>query len=224
MQDYLIYSVEDDLEISNLINIALTKFGFPVKSFEDGESFLREFENKKPNLILLDIMLPGIQGDEILRLIRSKHENNNIPIIVLSAKAMIDDKVAGLNDGADDYIGKPFSVKELISRINVRYRKHLASRFMIKIGPFTLDQEHEILYKYNSEVELTKNEFKLLKYLFLKHGNVVTREELFQEVWGHDVKSDSRTIDMHIKSLREKIGDIDKTFIHSIYGAGYKID
>ena len=87
-----------------------------------------------------------------------------------------------------------------------------------------MDQEHEILYKYNSEVELTKNEFKLLKYLFLKHGNVVTREELFQEVWGHDVKSDSRTIDMHIKSLREKIGDIDKTFIHSIYGAGYKID
>lgn len=224
MQDYLIYSIEDDREISDLINIALTKFGFPVKSFEDGESFLKEFEEKKPNLILLDLMLPGIQGDEILRKLRESPEYNDILIIILSAKSMIDDKVSGLNDGADDYISKPFSVKELISRINVHYRKYLSSHFIIKIENFTLDQEHEVLYKFRTPIDLTKNEFRLIKYLFLKHGSVVSRDELFRKVWGANVKSDSRTIDMHIKSIRDKIGDQQKTFIHSIYGVGYKID
>lgn len=224
MNDFLIYSVEDDNEISELIQIALTKFGFNVKCFLDGESFLKEFEQNKPNLILLDIMLPGIQGDEILRKLRANRLYDSIPIIMLSAKSMIDDKVNGLNDGADDYIGKPFSVKELISRINVHYRKFLASQFIVKIGDFSLDRKNETLFKFNVPINLTKNEYKIIEYLFIERGNIVPRVNLFKIIWGNSKKTDSRTIDMHIKSIREKINDDSKNFIHSIYGIGYKID
>ena len=132
MDDFLIYSIEDDREISDILKIALTKFNFSVKCFEDGESFLKEFNLSKPSLVLLDLMLPGIQGSDILKIIRSDPTNDNIPIIILSAKSMIDDKVNGLNNGADDYIGKPFNIRELISRVNVHYRKYLANQFIIK--------------------------------------------------------------------------------------------
>ena len=190
MNDFLIYSVEDDHEISNLIRIALEKSDFEVRCFDDGESFLKTFEIKKPNLILLDLMLPGIQGDEILKIIRKDIGND----------------------------------KELISRINVHYRKFLKDKYIIKINEYTLDFKNEQFYKYDSLIDLTSNEFKILKYLFLKQGNVVSRDELYNQIWGTNNKNNSRSVDMHIKSLREKICDENKNFIKSIYGGGYIIE
>lgn len=224
MNDFLIYSVEDDHEISNLIRIALEKSNFEVCSFDDGESFLKTFEVKKPNLILLDLMLPGIQGDEILKIIRKDISNDKIPIVILSAKSLLEDRITGLNNGADDYIVKPFNIKELISRINVHYRKFLKDKYIIKINEYTLDFKNEQFYKYDSLIDLTSNEFKILKYLFLKQGNVVSRDELYNQIRGTNNKNNSRSVDMHIKSLREKIGDENKNFIKSIYGGGYIIE
>lgn len=224
MNDFLIYSVEDDHEISNLIRIALEKSDFEVRSFDDGESFLKTFEVKKPNLILLDLMLPGIQGDEILKIIRRDIDNDKIPIVILSAKSLLEDRITGLNNGADDYIVKPFNIKELISRINVHYRKFLKDKYIIKINEYTLDFKNEQFFKYDSLIDLTSNEFKILKYLFLKQGNVVSRDELYNQIWGTNNKNNSRSVDMHIKSLREKIGDENKNFIKSIYGGGYIIE
>ena len=224
MNDFLIYSVEDDHEISNLIRIALEKSDFEVRCFDDGESFLKAFEVKKPNLILLDLMLPGIQGDEILKIIRKDIGNDKIPIVILSAKSLLEDRITGLNNGADDYIVKPFNIKELISRINVHYRKFLKDKYIIKINEYTLDFKNEQFYKYDSLIDLTSNEFKILKYLFLKQGNVVSRDELYNQIWGTNNKNNSRSVDMHIKSLREKIGDENKNFIKSIYGGGYIIE
>ena len=224
MNDFLIYSVEDDHEISNLIRIALEKSDFEVRCFDDGESFLKTFEVKKPNLILLDLMLPGIQGDEILRIIRKDIGNDKIPIVILSAKSLLEDRITGLNNGADDYIVKPFNIKELISRINVHYRKFLKDKYIIKINEYTLDFKNEQFYKYDSLIDLTANEFKILKYLFLKQGNVVSRDELYNQIRGTNNKNNSRSVDMHIKSLREKIGDENKNFIKSIYGGGYIIE
>ena len=224
MNDFLIYSVEDDHEISNLIRIALEKSDFDVRCFDDGESFLKTFEVKKPNLILLDLMLPGIQGDEILKIIRKDIGNDKIPIVILSAKSLLEDRITGLNNGADDYIVKPFNIKELISRINVHYRKFLKDKYIIKINEYTLDFKNEQFYKYDSLIDLTSNEFKILKYLFLKQGNVVSRDELYNQIRGTNNKNNSRSVDMHIKSLREKIGDENKNFIKSIYGGGYIIE
>ena len=224
MNDFLIYSVEDDHEILNLIRIALEKSDFEVRSFDDGESFLKTFEIKKPNLILLDLMLPGIQGDEILKIIRKDIGNDKIPIVILSAKSLLEDRITGLNNGADDYIVKPFNIKELISRINVHYRKFLKDKYIIKINEYTLDFKNEQFYKYDSLIDLTSNEFKILKYLFLKQGNVVSRDELYNQIRGTNNKNNSRSVDMHIKSLREKIGDENKNFIKSIYGGGYIIE
>ena len=223
MNDYLIYSIEDDEEIATIISIALTKSDFNVKTFDTGESFLEEFNKTKPNLVLLDLMLPGIQGEEVLKEIRKY--SLDIPVIILSAKSLIEDKISLLNTGADDYMVKPFNIKELISRVNVNYRKFLANKFIIKISPFTLDQKNEILYRYDQKIDLTNNEYKIIKYLFNNRGKIVSRDELYKVIWGKDDKNiSSRTVDMHIKSIREKILDNDKTFIISVYGNGYKIE
>ena len=159
MNDFLIYSIEDDHEISDLIRLALKKSDYDVRCFDDGESFLKMFEIKKPNLILLDLMLPGIQGDEVLKEIRKDTNNDKIPIIILSAKSLLEDRIKGLNNGADDYVVKPFNIKELISRINVHYRKYLKEQFIIKIDEYTLDFKNEIFYKFNDKVNLTSNEY-----------------------------------------------------------------
>ena len=224
MNDFLIYSVEDDHEIANLIRLALEKSDLDVRCFDDGESFLKTFEIKKPNLILLDLMLPGIQGNEILNIIRKDIDNDKIPIVILSAKSLLEDRISGLNNGADDYLVKPFNIKELISRINVHYRKFLKDKFIIKVKEFTLDFKNEKFYKFDNLIDLTSNEFKILKYLFLKQGNVVSRDELYNEIWGTNNKNNSRSVDMHIKSIRAKIGDENKNFIKSIYGGGYIIE
>ena len=220
--NYLIYSVEDDKNISHLINVALSKQGYVVESFYDGKSFFRRFKEQKPNLILLDMMLPNIQGGEILKAIRDNEENDDIQIIIVSANRMVMDKVDGLDLGADDYIEKPFDILELMSRVNSKARRFFKKQRIVR-GNLILDIKKHEFYKDDVLIELTNKEFEIIELLMKKNGEVVSREELFNRIWGNDVL-ESRTIDMHIKALRQKINDTDGSIIKSVYGIGYKIE
>jgi two-component system, OmpR family, alkaline phosphatase synthesis response regulator PhoP len=224
MENYLIYSVEDDESIASIINLTLTNKGYNVVTFPDGEKFLDQFKVQKPNLILLDLMLPGIQGRDIVKYIRDDKENNKVAIVIISAKSLVSDKIDGLDLGADDYIEKPFDLQEFVSRVNVQYRKYVNDNGVIIIDDYKLVVVDAKLYKKDAEIPLTKVQFKILSYLFKNEGKIVTRHELFNEIWGEDEAFASRTIDMHIKTLREKLQDKNKKFIKSIYGGGYKID
>lgn len=221
--NYLIYSIEDDKDISNLINITLTKQGYEVVSFYDGESFFKGLDKEVPNMILLDIMLPGINGIEILKKLRSDKKYDSVEIIIISAKNMILDKVAGFDFGADDYIEKPFNILELISRVNAKVRRFQKDR-VITIHDITLDLNKYTCMKEDKEIPLTKKEFDILKLLFESNGNVLTREEILNEIWGVNAFYETRTVDMHIKSLRQKIGDRENQIILTVHGVGYKIN
>ena len=221
--NYLIYSVEDDKNISHLLKVALSKQGYIVESFNDGESFIDRFKEQKPNLILLDMMLPNIQGDEILKKIREDDENDDIQIIIVSANKMVMDKVDGLDLGADDYIEKPFDIMELISRVNSKARRFYKKQRLIR-GNFILDSKKHEFYKDNELIELTNKEFQIMELLMKRNGEVVSREDIFNHIWGNNGVLESRTIDMHIKSLRSKVNDEDGSIIKSVYGIGYKVE
>ncbi len=221
--NYLIYSVEDDKNIAHLLKVALSKQGYIVESFNDGESFIDRFKEQKPNLILLDMMLPNIQGDEILKMIREDDENDDIQIIIVSANKMVMDKVDGLDLGADDYIEKPFDIMELISRVNSKARRFYKKQRLIR-GNFILDSKKHEFYKDNELIELTNKEFQIMELLMKRNGEVVSREDIFNHIWGNNGVLESRTIDMHVKSLRSKINDEDGSIIKSVYGIGYKVE
>ena len=221
--NYLIYSVEDDKNIAHLLKVALSKQGYIVESFNDGESFIERFKEQKPNLILLDMMLPNIQGDEILKMIREDDENDDIQIIIVSANKMVMDKVDGLDLGADDYIEKPFDIMELISRVNSKARRFYKKQRLIR-GNFILDSKKHEFYKDNELIELTNKEFQIMELLMKRNGEVVSREDIFNHIWGNNGVLESRTIDMHIKSLRSKVNDEDGSIIKSVYGIGYKVE
>ncbi|MDD4532796.1 MAG: response regulator transcription factor [Bacilli bacterium] len=224
MNNYLIYSVEDDVEISHVINLTLTKQGYNVISFYDGESFLEAFAKQKPQMVLLDMMLPGIQGKDILKFIRRDRSNDNIQIIIISANRLVVDKVDGLDLGADDYIEKPFDLLELMSRVSARSRRVNKPISSITIGSYTLDLDSRSLKKNGQIIELTSSEFKIAKLLFENRGKVITRKEISYTLCGDDSMVKTKTIDMHIKSLRKKLGDTDYSFIVSLYGSGYIIN
>ena len=221
--NYLIYSVEDDKNISHLLKVALSKQGYIVESFNDGESFIERFKEQKPYLILLDMMLPNIQGDEILKMIREDDENDDIQIIIVSANKMVMDKVDGLDLGADDYIEKPFDIMELISRVNSKARRFYKKQRLIR-GNFILDSKKHEFYKDYDLIELTNKEFQIMELLMKRNGEVVSREDIFNHIWGNNGVLESRTIDMHVKSLRSKINDEDGSIIKSVYGIGYKVE
>ena len=216
----LIYSVEDDKDIAYLIKVALENSGYEVISFGDAESFLKTFKEKKPDLILLDMMLPKIQGHELLKYLREDITNNDIDIIIVSANKLLADKVDGLNLGADDYIEKPFEVLELISRVNARFRKNKSHVYEIK--DLVIDEGKHTVFKNNVEIELTNTEFNLLLLLVKEKGKVLNRDYLIEKLWGEDTAFETRTIDMHIKNLRKKLND--STLILTIHGVGYKIN
>ena len=221
--NYLIYSVEDDKNIAHLLKVALSKQGYTVLSFNDGESFIERFKEQKPNLILLDMMLPNIQGDEILKMIREDDENDDIQIIIVSANKMVMDKVDGLDLGADDYIEKPFDIMELISRVNSKARRFYKKQRLIRVN-YILDSKKHEFYKDNELIELTNKEFQIMELLMKRNGEVVSREDIFNHIWGNNGVLESRTIDMHVKSLRSKINDEDGSIIKSVYGIGYKVE
>jgi two-component system alkaline phosphatase synthesis response regulator PhoP len=221
--EFLIYSVEDDKDISNLINITLSKQGYQVISFYDGKSFIKALAEKVPDMILLDIMLPGISGLEILEMVRKDKKYNDVDVIIISAKSLILDKVQGFELGADDYIDKPFNILELISRVNAKVRRKKVEQ-VITFQNVTLNLNKHICYVNNEEVQLTSREFEILALLFKANGSVLSREEILSSIWGVDSIYETRTVDMHIKSLRQKINDLQKRLIATVHGVGYRIN
>ena len=217
MMKDLIYSIEDDKDIAKIINLSLSKQGYEVKTFYDGTSFFNAFNLQKPDLILLDMMLPDISGQEILTKIRSDKINDDIPIIIISANSLVTEKVIGLDMGADDYISKPFDLLEMMSRVNARLRKNKRKVFECQDLVVDIDS-HTCTYK-NNDISLTTKEFDILALLLKNKGKVCTREDILQEIWGNEAL-ETRTIDMHVKSIRKKTSD---DVIETIFGIGYKI-
>jgi two-component system alkaline phosphatase synthesis response regulator PhoP len=222
-----IYSVEDDPNISHIIHIALDNSGYDIHSFPDAKSIFLEMENNVPDLILLDIMLPDFDGIEILKKLKEHPVYQNIPVMIISAKSSELDKVIGLDCGADDYLQKPFGVLELISRVKalLRRSKKEDNGIVLSAGELTLDlTEHQCFYR-NELISLTTKEFQLVKLLMQNLNKTVTREDIFKTVWGYDFLGETRTLDVHVKEVRQKFTKIgmNEDVIQTIRGVGYKL-
>ena len=222
--------VDDDENIAELISLYLTKECFETQIVYDGESALTTFETFKPNLILLDLMLPGIDGYQVCREIRS---SSSTPIIMLSAKGEVFDKVLGLELGADDYMEKPFDTKELVARVKAVLRRfksgaavpeETVSAKKVEYPELTINlTNYSVLYKGNI-VEMPPKELELLYFLASSPNQVFTREQLLDQIWGYEYSVDTRTVDVHIKRLREKISDHTSWRLSTVWGIGYKFE
>ncbi len=219
----MIYIVEDDLDIREMETYALKNSGFDVCAFISGDEFFAECENAVPELVLLDIMLPGDDGLEILRRIREDRRLKDIPVIMVTAKTTELDKVRGLDMGADDYLTKPFGIMELVSRVKALLRRTVYQISEIVCGNITLNDTKRTAYSAGEQVELTYKEFELLKYLLINKDIVLSREKLIDAVWGFDFAGETRTVDMHIKTLRSKLGE-QGTQIKTVRNVGYKLE
>ena len=220
-----VFIAEDDDNIREMIVYALQSAGFEAVGFADGEALLALLQKEAPALILLDIMLPGEQGLSILKKLKQASKFKSIPVIMLTAKGAEYDRIKGLDLGADDYITKPFSVLEVISRIKAVLRRcesAAAAPAALEIGDITLHSDKRAVFARGIEVALTYKEFELLNYLMVNEDIVLTREKLLSGVWGYDYSGESRTVDMHIKSLRQKLGDAGD-IIKTVRNVGYKI-
>jgi DNA-binding response OmpR family regulator len=217
--------VEDDKNISKLVKFNLEKAGYDCTAISNGEKALEFLGSYPVNLIILDIMLPGIDGLEVCREIRQKDRARSVPIIMLTAKGTETDRIVGLELGADDYIVKPFSPRELILRIRAILKRGKVAqpeKDVLSIGGIILDKpKHKVMVK-GKQITFTQMEFKLLATLMERQGRLQTREKLLSDVWGIDSMVDTRTIDTHIKQLREKLGRAGD-MIETVRGLGYKI-
>ncbi len=222
----LIYYIEDDTNIRELVLYTLRTTGFEAAGFESGEAFFSEIQNtgfsELPELVLLDIMLPGEDGISVLRKIKKCYPD--IPVIMVTAKGTEYDKVTGLDLGADDYVSKPFGMMELISRVKAVLRRTGRSgnsEDILKCGTVTLDIKSHTVTADGEAVELTLKEFELLRTLIKNAGTVITRDALLESVWGYEETGETRTVDVHIKTLRQKLGD-GADIIKTVRGVGYK--
>lgn len=218
--DYLIYSIEDDKDIGHIINLTLTKQGYQVVSFHTGEAFREAFKKKKPDMILLDLMLPDCNGFDLLKEVRNNHSNDDIEILIVSAKSQTLDKINGFDLGADDYIEKPFDLLELISRVNAKTRRHFKTK-TLNVGNISINNATHVCTVKNKEIRLTNTEFTVLYYLLDNLNKVVSRDDILKALWGEEEAYESRTIDVHINSLRSKLGEDGKRIV-SVYGVGYR--
>ena len=219
----MIWCVEDDASIRDIELYALISAGFDVKGFEDGLTFWEALKKEKPELILLDVMLPGMDGIELLTKMKRSSELNDIPVIMATAKGQEYDRIRGLDLGADDYIVKPFSMMEMVSRVKAVLRRsqpqHVSK--LLKAGGLVVNLDEHTVVADGRRVQLTYKEFELLR-LFLSHpGMVYTREQLFSQVWNLDYMGDSRTLDTHIRSLRQKLEGYGK-LIETVRNVGYR--
>jgi two-component system alkaline phosphatase synthesis response regulator PhoP len=223
------FVVEDEENIREIIRCSVESCGLSVTGFEDAVQMLNEIEKQRPEFIILDIMLPGIDGLEALRRLKSNHATDSIPVILLTAKSSETDKVAGLDLGADDYITKPFGVLELMARVRTAMRRGGTKKEDITVFQhkgLLLDTDRHEVYLDNNRIELTLKEFDLLKMLMQNSGRVIQRDTLLDEVWGYGYGGETRTLDMHIRSLRQKLND-DSTsggYITTVRGVGYKFN
>ncbi|MBO5473578.1 MAG: response regulator transcription factor [Lachnospiraceae bacterium] len=220
-----IYIVEDDRNISEIESFSLKNSGYDVAVYENAGAFYEALKNKIPNLVLLDIMLPDEDGLTIVKKLREDSLTKKVPIILVTAKTTELDKVKGLDIGADDYLTKPFGVMELISRVKALLRRSGEDKGdkCLSIGRIFLDRERHVVYVDNKLCELTYKEYELLKTLMLHVGIVTSRDEILNQVWGTDFQGESRTLDMHIKTLRQKLGDAG-AMIKTVRNVGYILD
>ena len=221
----MIWCVDDDSTIRDIEVYTLTQTGFEAKGFADGISMLEALKTEKPELIVLDIMLPGKDGVEVLKKIRSNPETRKIPVIMATAKGTEMDKIQGLDTGADDYLVKPFGVMEMVSRIKAVLRRCESDEKeeIITVGEITLSDKEHLVTVNGKKVALTFKEFEILKLFMQSPGIVFSRDKLLSEVWGVDYLGESRTVDMHIKTLRQKLGDAG-ALIETVIGVGYKME
>lgn len=220
----MIYLLEDDAGIRSFVLYALNNCGFVAEGFETPSEFYSAFEKKKPELLLLDIMLPEEDGISILKKIRSSSETRRLPVILISAKGTEFDKVTGLDSGADDYIAKPFGTMELISRIKALLRRTAPDDdgIYLTAGKIRINTDMRDVFVEDRKVVLTLKEYELLAALIKNRGKVLSRDILLSKVWGFDFSGESRTVDVHIRSLRAKLGESGE-IIETIRGVGYRI-
>jgi two-component system, OmpR family, alkaline phosphatase synthesis response regulator PhoP len=230
MSKELIFSVEDEEHIRQLIKYNLEANNFKVITFESGESLLNECKITTPDLFIIDIMLPGIDGFEVCRQLRQNNRTKYVPVIMLTAKGEEFDRVLGLELGADDYITKPFSVRELVARVKAIFRRvsapSSAEEETVRLGGITMDCARREVKKNGQLIEMPLKEFELLKILMYNKGKVLSRELLLEKVWGFDYYGETRTVDVHIRYLRQKIEDNDSNpkLIETIRGIGYRFN
>jgi len=225
--------VDDEKNIIELLKFNLEREGFQVVAALDGGEALKKAQEEKPDLIILDIMLPVMDGLEVCRLLNQKVETRNIPVIMLSAKGDELDKILGLEIGADDYVTKPFSPRELVARVKVRLRRlkpgavgrsQQVGSERLKLGRLTIDQERFEVLVDGERLDLTPKEFELLHFMAGEPGKVFSREQLLEKIWGYDFAGDSRTVDVHIRHLRQKLErypDANQC-IETVRGVGYR--
>lgn len=220
-----IYIVEDDVNIREIERYALKNSGYEVEEFDCGADMFRRIEQKVPALLLLDIMLPNEDGLDILTRLRSDKNTEKLPVIMVTAKTSELDKVKGLDLGADDYISKPFGVMELISRVKALLRRTSSVQEDKKIAykDIEIDNDKHAVYTNGEICELTFKEYELLKYMMINKGIVLSRDKIMNQVWGFDYQGESRTVDMHIKTLRQKLGDAGNC-IKTVRNVGYMIE
>lgn len=219
----LIYAVEDDKNILEIEMFALKNSGYLVDGFACARDFFKKLEEKLPDLILLDIMLPDEDGLEIVKKLRKRADTRKLPVIMVTAKSTEIDKVKGLDSGADDYLTKPFGVMELIARVKAILRRTMDDEKQLSLGDILLDDEKHLIYVKNHPCMLTFKEYELLKLLLHNAGIVVSREIILERVWGIDFEGESRTLDMHIRTLRRKLGEAG-SMIRTVRNVGYMIE
>lgn len=219
-----IYCVEDEKNIRELLVYALNSKDFIAEGFEDGETFWEAVHKAIPDLVLLDIMLPGEDGLAILSKIRGNKETKELPVILLTAKGSEFDKVHGLDAGADDYVAKPFGVMELMSRIRAVLRRNRQDweSPVLQVGEIKMNREERWVQAQGRELQLTFKEFELLRFLMENENMVLSRDKLLDVIWGYDSAVETRTVDVHIRTLRQKLGDQGE-WIETVRNVGYRI-
>jgi len=216
--------VDDEPDALELVKVNLTSAGLDVLTASDGESALQKARSALPSLILLDLMLPEVDGLEVCKILRRDPATKEIPIIMLTAKAAEIDRVLGLELGADDYVTKPFSPRELVLRVKAllrRSERQGETSEQLRIGTLLLDVPRHVVRVQNKTIDLTATEFKLLTVLAQRRGRVQSREQLLRDVWGYDTPIDTRTVDTHMRRLREKLGSAAR-YLDTLRGVGYR--
>lgn len=220
----MIYCVEDDDNIRELVIYTLETTGLKAKGFAEGTAFMEALAFDTPELILLDIMLPGDDGLELLRKLKNSAKTKDIPVIMVTAKGAEYDKVIGLDSGADDYVTKPFGMMELVSRIKAVLRRsgRVQVQDLLSVGPVTVDVKKHEVKVLGEVVSLTLKEFELLDRLMRNQNIVLTRDQLLEDIWGYDFDGETRTVDVHVRTLRQKLG-IGGDIIQTVRGVGYRV-
>lgn len=216
--------VEDEVDIAELVSFNLQREGFGTDAVHDGADGLEAILKGQPDLVILDLMLPTMDGYQVLKEMRRDTRSHNIPVVMLTAKSQIEDRILGLEKGADDYLTKPFSPKELVLRVKAILKRNHATpaNLVFSHGPFVFDKNNVVFYLDNHPIDLTAIEFKLLLYLCQRAGQVQDRNELLQSIWGYSDDVHSRTLDTHMKRLRQKLGDFG-SLIETVRGVGYLV-